>query len=70
MMWTALIQTVLGVLKPIFAPLLAYLKGRSDAKRDAELKAGKKDDKIIKDGLDAGRDAADSGKLSDHYFRD
>jgi hypothetical protein len=53
--WGAIIQAAFGFLKPLFAPFAAYLKGRSDAKRNERLKA---DEQFI-DRVAASKRAAD-----------
>jgi len=58
-----------GIISPFIGPLIAYWKGRRDARRDMELEALKEEDRLIKEANDAGRDV-DPGRLRDKYFRD
>lgn len=56
--WLAMGQAIWGIIKPFVAPVIAYFKGRSDAKKNERLKA---DEEFI-DRVDAGKRAADNAQ--------
>ena len=69
--------SLLNLLKPFVAPFLkiaavfaAYFKGRNEGKKNEQARNEKRANEIIADGLNAKRDAANSGELHDKHFRD
>ena len=56
---------IFNLIKPMLAPLFAYFKGRSDGKRDAELKSRRHHAKIVNRVVDA-RDKSKLNRVPDN----
>jgi hypothetical protein len=51
--WTAIFQSFFGLLKPLLGPMLAYFKGRSDAKAKVKAEANEEYLRRVNDSADA-----------------